>query len=299
MFNSIVAGIVLYNPENENYIDSIRVLIDIGIKVVIFDNSSEIEVRNVNLQKINSQFLNSASYLSDHRGNIGLAKAFNKLVKSTISDINLEGIFLFDQDSEVKKDTLNEVIKSYAFLKKQEFFGSISGTPIRESVKPYGVYKSHNQKYEKTGIISVARVPSSYSLIPLSTFQKIGYFNEAYFIDQIDIDFSLRSIKAGLNIYINKNATFIHNVGEGDINFFGIFLIPVCTPFRHYYQIRNQILCYKIHKSSILTLSKNIIRRIILIILISLIKGDIKNRFYYSSKGLYDGFNSIVGELKK
>ena len=122
MFNSIVAGIVLYNPENENHIDSIRVLVDQGIKVVIFDNSSEIEVRNVNLQKINSQFLNSVSYLSDHIGNIGLAKAFNKLVKSTISDINLEGIFLFDQDSEVKKDTLNEVIKSYAFLKKQEFF---------------------------------------------------------------------------------------------------------------------------------------------------------------------------------
>lgn len=289
--------IVLYNPENDMYIKSLKILNKLNIKLYVFDNSDKVHVRKKNKLNIEMNF-DKVTFYSENNGNVGISKAYNIVVSNILKKDDLNGLFLFDQDSQIEKKSLQRLIKNFKFLSDKEQFGSISGFPIRNSNEPYGLYKFGTQNYERTGIISVSRVPSSYSLIPITTFKRIGLFNENYFIDHIDIDFCLRCSINKLGVYVDKYAPFIHNVGEGDLNLFGLIKIPVCSPYRHYYQVRNQILCYKQYKTSLLKLILNLTRRFVLIFIISLFKFNFVHRIKFSILGVLDGLNNVKGKLK-
>ena len=291
-----VAGIVLYNPEDNQFIDSIQRLIELEVSVVVFDNSNSDPVRLRNEGNIKSNHFDDVTYLSSTRGNIGLAKAYNKIVLEIRSRICSKGLFLFDQDTFINKEAIDILIETFRFLEKKEDFASVSGFPVRENGVPYR-FHVFDKRQTKEDLIRVKQVPSSFSLINISSFDRIGLFNSDYFIDNIDIDYSIRCNKANLPVYIKKSAKFTHKVGIGDVVLFGKTWFPVADAYRHYYQTRNLILCSKYNKLSFISTLYITTERLIIILVIGIYTKEFKNRITYAIKGVLDGIKGVSGKL--
>lgn len=291
------AGIVLYNPENEIFIKSIDILLKLNIKVIVYDNSTIEKCIDNNQMILNNLFGTKILLLKSSSGNVGLGKSFNDIVKKAMGLNNCKGIYLFDQDSEVNEQALNQLNTSFNDLSIKNHLGIIAAYAVRQKGNPYRLRTRKLNLVEKKNIVNVNQVPSSFSLIPVSTFEKIGLFNEDFFIDHIDMDFSMRCWENNLPVYVNKNAKFIHNVGLGDVIIFGYHLFPISHEYRHYYQVRNHILSLKINKKPYIVIIKEVLIRIIIVFIISMYKGSFFKRFKYLFKGIYHGFNGISGKL--
>lgn len=291
------AGIILYNPQNELFVDSVKLLVDFGIRVIIYDNST-IDAFIINNEKrISETFGEEVVLLKSKSGNVGLGLPFNEIVKKVLATHNCKGIFFFDQDSEVNYKALISLTSSYHEIEKTENFGIIAGCPIRRNGNPYRLRKQNGLFSSKSNLIPVDQVPSSFSLIPISTFNKIGFFYEDFFIDHIDMDFSMRCWDNNLAIYVDKNAKFIHEVGVGDVIFLKKRLFPISDPYRHYYQVRNLILSLKRNNKKGWFFFKEVLIRIVVVFIISIYAGNFFERLKYLIKGMRDGFKGVSGKL--
>jgi len=291
------AGIILYNPQNELFVESVKLLVDFGITVIIYDNSTIDSFIINNEKRINETFGEKVVLLKSKSGNAGLGLPFNEIVKKAIATHNCKGIFFFDQDSEVNHKALISLTSSFHEIEKRQNFGIIAGCPIRRNGNPYRLRKRNGLFSSKSNLIPVDQVPSSFSLIPISTFNKIGFFHEDFFIDHIDMDFSMRCWDNNLAIYVDKNAKFIHEVGVGDVIFLKKRLFPISDAYRHYYQIRNLILSLKRNNKKGWFFLKEILIRIVVVFVISIYAGNFFERLKYLIKGMRDGFKGVSGKL--
>lgn len=292
------AGIVLYNPDDLGFIESIKILLELRIDVIIYDNSSSNEHYENNTKKITSEFGDSVTVLNSLVGNIGLAAAFNCIVTHIMKINTYKGIFIFDQDTNLNLIALTKLISAFNDLQKDsKKLGIIAGYPFRKENMPYRIKPLQRYPGEWPSIVNVKNVSSSFSLIPTKTFSKIGIFNETFFIDHIDMDFSMRCWKAGLPVCVQTEAKFIHNIGVGDVVVFNKFLFPIAHSYRHYYQVRNMIISYRENQESMFVILKEILLRTVVVSVISINSGDARSRFKYLFKGIKDGFKGVSGKL--
>jgi len=296
MLNNYASGIVLYNPEDDQYIESIKILTLLGVTVFVFDNSELEKTRIENENKLKKFSSLKVIVILSLKENIGLAAAFNNIVKKTLENESFKGLFLFDQDSTVNATAIKKLCNSFEKLEAKGDFGSVSGMPVRDNGIPYRL-RPVDKSMKNNQMLLVKRAASSFSLINVDAFRKIGMFNEKYFIDYIDIDFTTRCRKANLPIYVDRKAVFTHNVGVGDVKILGKTLFPIANEYRHYYQTRNLILWSKFNKLNHLSTLKAIIQRLIVILIISIYAGGFKNRMFYAFKGCSHGFKGVVGKL--
>jgi len=299
MLKHFCAGIVLFNPDDETFIISIQELIGLGIGVYVFDNSTDEQLIQKNKRKIELKFGNNVVFFSKQAGNVGLSLAFNLIVKAVLKEDIYKGIFLFDQDTFINKDALVYLMNSFNNLQKENVnFGILAGYPIRKDGIPYRIKPVSKANVLTPDLVAVSEASSSYSLFQLSTFEKIGFFDERFFIDHIDMDFSTRCLQNNLPIYINTKAKFTHNIGVGDVKLFGYHLFPFADDYRHYYQVRNMILSGKKNKISVINISLSITIRVLVVTVIALTKGKAISRFRYLYHGIIDGFKNIGGICK-
>ena len=288
------ALIVLYNPEDKSYIKNIQSLLQVNIKVIIYDNSTSLEIIEDNQQNI-AKIEGDTYFYHNNANNLGLSYAFNDAINKLDFLKNQDGIFIFDQDSIITIESISFLINSFKKLINETNFGILAGYPLRKNGEPYRVRKLDMKC--PNHLMQVYQIPSSYSLIPMKTFRTIGNFEKDFFIDQIDNNYSLRCVKNNLNIYIDTRAKFIHDIGLGDVMFFNKFLFPYSTPDRHYYQTRNLILSYKRYKIGNIKLAKKLVTRCVIIGYIGIAKGNLFNRLYYMFRGIKDGLSNKGGKL--
>lgn len=93
-------------------------------------------------------------------------------------------------------------------------------------------------------VVPVDYLISSGCLIPIAALDQVGMMREDLFIDYVDIEWGLRAGREGLQCYGVFAAAMHHNLGETPRQFLGRSL-PVHTPQRHYYHVRNAILLYR------------------------------------------------------
>ena len=74
----------------------------------------------------------------------------------------------------------------------------------------------------------------------VSLFDEIGLYDEGFFIDCIDFDFSLRLRRAGYSLYRVPDAVMRHQLGEA-VNVPGLLrgYYALHSPTRRYYMYRN------------------------------------------------------------
>lgn len=93
-------------------------------------------------------------------------------------------------------------------------------------------------------VVPVDYLIASGCLIPVAALDAAGTMREDLFIDYVDIEWGLRAKAAGLQSYGACNAAMSHSLGDTPVRFGGR-AIPVHSPLRHYYHVRNAVLLYR------------------------------------------------------
>ena len=235
------AIVVLFHPNIDIMIASIKSLIDQVDEICIIDNTPN--------QDIGEKFslLTNVKYIPLST-NQGIAAAQNIGIQY-LQKKKVDFVLFCDQDSEASNNIVLNLLKDYAQLKQNGYnIGLIGPLPInKKTLKPYGnknkylreIFIADDTYIESESIIS------SFSLIPISLFNEIGLYRELLFIDFVENEwcFRLREQKH-LSSYISKRLTIKHELGQSK-RFLGL-TISISTPFRIYYQVRNYIWLHRL-----------------------------------------------------
>ena len=146
-------------------------------------------------------------------------KSMNEGFKYAIKNLKPDYILTLNDDLELDKNYLKEMINGINKVKKNSIIGSLSLTiekPPRVTFsgvnkinkyigKSYTYYKFLEEvdPKELKGIHKSLLLPGRGMLIPASILKQLNYFDEKFPRYHSDGDFCLRAIKAGFDIYIN------------------------------------------------------------------------------------------------
>lgn len=230
MFNKVAAVVILYHFDNLN-IEFIREYANQVRKVYCYDNT---EIKNEYLVSQLREIVN-VEYCGEI--NKGLAAGFNWAAKQAVKE-GVRWLITFDQDSQVTKDMIPEMIQFAGKYKGIENVGIISPL-INDKKLKFGIPAAEYSFYD--------RVIQSGAMHNLELFEKIGGYDENLFIDQVDFEFCLRLLKNGYKIIKLTKAVLLHNADDGNayIEYRKGKKITVnkYSASRYYYIIRNNLYC--------------------------------------------------------
>lgn len=231
--------VVLFNPNIIELKKTFNKLKGENIYTIYIDNNSSNKEEFVNLG-LNIIFLEK---------NLGIATAHNYGLKRAISE-NFDFAVLLDQDSDISENFFKKIIDSFFSIEgnldnKIIALGPLHFDPNRECY--YDVRLSDlsivNPVSLNERFIKVQYIISSGSLIKLKNLSEIGFMKDEYFIDYVDVEWGFRACKNGFSIYIDKNLSINHSIGEEFIVNGKIKRIH--SPTRRYYMVRNSICLFK------------------------------------------------------
>lgn len=242
-----IAGVViLYHPDIKQVSDNINTYVS-GLKqLYIYDNS---ETQNPSIesalnslhQNIKYQFFNS---------NEGIAKPLNQAV-AVATQNKYDYLLTMDQDSSFKPDDFEK----YKSLIQKSDYNNVAQFGV--NCQPL-ITKSSDQPEEVLTLIT------SGSILNLGLFNKIGSFNEPFFIDFVDAEFSYRIVQLG---YINlRFSNILLNHALGDL-VFGRSPVTlkkssriIHAPIRSFYITRNGLTLLFKYKGLSPVMKKDVIR---------------------------------------
>lgn len=286
------AIIVTYEPDVRNLGRICNSISNQGFAIVIVDNSEKNHLTQ-------SHFYTPIEIINNHT-NLGIAKAQNLGVKYAESK-QAEILVFFDQDSMVPCDLLLRLESALCTLNNSVV------CPMSVDEKTNDEYPSHRitkfgymkDVYAKNSeqLVNVDIVISSGTMTTMETFKKIGYFDEDFFIDFVDIEWCLRGKKCNVNFYIVPNTWMQHIIGDNNIKI-GTMTIVRHSPIRTYYKVRNCILLFRknIHPLFVL---RQIIPAIIHNLVLCFSVESKKDYFFYYFIGIIHGILGKRGKYTK
>lgn len=224
----ICAVVVVYFPDIGTLIDNIKAYSLYIDYLIIWENTP------INYRKNYSKYFDTLGVqyeILSTNNNEGISIALNKAI-IVAKNNGYTHILTMDQDSKWQNflDYKNQIIKE-----ENDLIGLYA---------PLVFDKVRNQ----IGFNSSDYAITSGMIIPLRVFDKVGFFEEKYFIDAIDTEFSLRVRSHGLKIKIIDNAVLEQNFGEmKQIKFLNSYHANY-SAFRLYHIIRNHIWMWKKYK---------------------------------------------------
>lgn len=270
----ILCGIVLYNPNIDELISNLRVIEKQVDKILLVNNDKT----NLKIEKISNQISNLE--IMNLNENKGIAYALNVILNYSI-DRKYDFTLTLDQDSQCHKNMIQ------TYIENLEDNVALYTPQIVDLNK-----NDYNDKLENKYINMC---------ITSGCFMNIGYvkncrgFDNDFFIDFVDFDFSLNVIEKGYKIKFIPKAILYHHLGNAKkIKVLSKILKKDIYTFNHnsfrtFYYNRNAILLIKKHPN--MPLKKQHI--------LSLIKWDVLKILFEDNKisklksvvkGLYKGF---------
>lgn len=294
MVNSGTCSIIVsYNPEIENLTllaHALRMQCDF---VVIIDNNSH--NKNAILNITTSLDRCQCIFLDQ---NTGIAHAQNVGIERALAE-SYSYIAFFDQDSTIDNDYIN---------KQLQVFSAVKGQHVKlAAIGPAFVDKKHGFHYKIVNIdrhgwrtkidtqhmkqpFAASLIISSGSLVSTEALRAIGPMDERFFIDYVDTEWCLRAHAKGYVIYVNPQVQMLHAIGDNSLKLLK-WRVPVHSPFRRYYRIRNAFFLLKMpHVPALLAMREiafNLVHQLVLILC-----GQNKMAYVRSLwRGLRDGLN--------
>ena len=292
---TICAVIVSYHPAEE-IIENVKCLVDQVDEVVIIDNGSSLETKELFI-KFESYNKVNVIYLKE---NLGIATALNIGVKKAQSNGH-QWVATFDQDSHATSGMIETMLKSYEIYPQKEKVISLSP---RYKDKNTGLIRSSQlivPPLETLPYTQALEVITSGNLLKLTIFDSVGYFNEALFIDYVDIEFCLRCNIQGYKILEVKDAILIHSIGFPTHHklLWKTLTASHHSALRRYYFARNAIYTYKkfAFKRPVWVI-KNATILVKMMVLIVLFELDRNNKLAAIFRGIVDGLFGRMGKCK-
>jgi len=246
----IAAVIVLYYPDNlfvKKVIESIQSSTSI---IILIDNTPESDAPSDHqVSGIDANII-----VVSNKKNLGVAAAQNQGLK-VAKEQGCDYLLILDQDTLPSKNLLSEQLAALASINDIQ----------RENIAAIAPC-FHDERYDYSGtfIVLDKLVPrklkcnqsdavhfvdyaiSSGLLIRISLIENIGLMNEDLFIDYVDIEWCLRARSKGYYILAAFSARIRHELGDTIRTFCGGRIkVPLRSPVRTYYMVRNAIILYK------------------------------------------------------
>ncbi|MCH3909283.1 MAG: hypothetical protein LKE31_02780 [Bacilli bacterium] len=223
------ASIITFNPDIDILLLSLSKLQEEVSLVLIIDNASD------NLNSFSGLVKRYSSVvIVEHKTNEGIGKRLNEAVDFAISK-NKRWLLLLDQDSVICQDYVHkcQLGVSAATVSSDEIAILSPTIALRNAIeKKAAICQDH---FVKSCI-------TSGSLLNINVCKQIGDFNNDFFIDCIDEEYSIRVLNHGKKILCVPSAVLSHDLGSVHIvRIFGynLFLYPDKPLQRQYYMARN------------------------------------------------------------
>ena len=274
-----LAGMVtLYNPTDEDFKNIDSYIKDVDVLYVI-DNTEgkDNKDRLPKNKKIKYFFKNE---------NVGVATALNEAAKMAIKD-GYKYLLTNDQDTFFKKDVvkkMKEVIE-------------------KEDMKDVGIVVPwHNTKLKMKKVTEGYDYPettmTSGNILMLDVWKKVGGFIDWFFIDGIDIEYSLKIREQGYKILRINSLEIDHNLGNIEYKtFLGTkHTISNHNYLRRYYIMRNNHYIFDMHKEFAPHICWNLISQKPFFIEVILFEKDKIRKIIAMLRGLRDYKKGIKGK---
>jgi rhamnosyltransferase len=230
----ISAVLVAYHPE-VTLLDNLRRLSGQITDIIIVDNGSGGE---------SAKTVDVAGSLPGVRlirngSNLGIATALNIGIRCALQS-GCQWIATFDQDSTIPEHFFEELFDTYNACPMPEKIGMI--VPGQYSAQAMSAPKpAHSGKPQFSFVMATM---SSGSLIKSSVFERTGFYDDALFIDYVDVDFCLRLQKNGFKILSATSVVLNHELGAEQTRRFPGFQLSfrVHSAWRYYYILRNRVI---------------------------------------------------------
>ncbi|MFT3903302.1 MAG: glycosyltransferase [Niabella sp.] len=230
----IFGVVILFNPPG-NVRQNISSYLPFVDKLLVMDNSEP-------SAKVGIDELGDKVVLIADGVNKGIAARLNEAVRYALSE-GASWLLTMDQDSFFDERNL---------LLYQEYFQQYEH---KNNVAVFGV--AFEQTPEKTGneTVEAYTIITSGSLVNLDIYKHIGGFDEALFIDDVDIEYCIRANLDGYKTLKFKNVYLHHSLGEvlQHRSLKSLKKTPrvLHSPIRIYYMLRNHLYVNKKYKSEL------------------------------------------------
>jgi len=216
-----MAVVVSYNGREATRRTILALLGQVG-HIHVVDNGSEAD----SLEILDSLARENEITIERLGKNCGVGHALN-LGVAHAKKIGCSWLLTMDQDSTVD----NGLVKAYQ-----------SADLLDHRVASLSPRISKKRSYADPECFDIDSAITSGNLVRVGVFEKIGLYDEGFFIDCIDFDFSLRLRRAGYRLLLVQNAKMQHQLGEPT------YLPTYLTKFyarhssvRRYYMTRNYL----------------------------------------------------------
>lgn len=299
-FDKVCGIIVTYNPDESN-LEVIRNDCLALYHIIIFDNSTEnnhwdrIDRTIREIQALDNG--NRKITLIRQGQNIGLSQSYNQSIRLA-ERIGFKFVLILDQDSLITRDAIKILIRDHdMLLNKGVNVGAIATHNMQNYFTPLsflfngkfrwnGFYYSNNIQ-EKRNLIN------SGMLISVQNFNLVNGYDESFFVDNSDLEFTLRIRINNLRLFESNDAKVMVNYKEETYNYV-VASISFRKPEREYF-IKDLIRClplaYKISKIDMF---------LVLLLIVSkplgtlLFKDNKRERFAFILSGIKDGMHCLI-----
>ncbi len=244
--DAVHAVIVTYQPDLaalSAQLDRLRPQVG---AIVIVDNASE-EATRVPL-RVAARAL--PAQLIENPSNRGVAAALNQGIAAAHL-LGAGAVLLMDQDSLPAADMVPRLLEGLRGLREEGAQVAAVG-PVAEDLRngqaaPFvrvGLPLNHKIVAVAGERVRCDFLITSGCLIPMPVLDAVGAMDEALFIDNVDLDWSFRAMRAGYTLHGIGDARMGHSIGDAlrALPFGASF---VHSPRRLYYMMRNRILLYR------------------------------------------------------
>ena len=282
MIDKCCAVVVSYNP-TQQIIENVKALIPQVAEILIVDNGSDAGSLRI-LEELSKE---SAVTVEHNRSNLGIATALNQGVKYA-SERGYEWLATFDQDSLAPVNYLQTMFDAYNSCEDHKLVAIIAPRyQTNTGVISFSKEEDRGQNFSK-----IKTTMTSGNLVKIDTFEKVGLFENSFFIDYVDHEFCLRVRSKGLLIIESHKSLLVHSLGNSTIhNFMGMNIITTGhSAIRRYYKYRNLIRTFKkYYWFEPLLLIKDLISLVLEPAKILLFEKEKLLKLKYIGKGILDG----------
>lgn len=296
--NNIYCVVVTFNPDIDEFLKFVAIISKQVNKLIIVDNNSE------NKKHLESKLKKEPEiFFISNNENYGIAKAQNQGINIATAE-NATHVIFFDQDSKISKSFIKILIDEERKILENGIKLAAIGPQIIDETSgnsiPFINYKNgfkkriflhgDNQNQECFSLLS------SGTLININALKDVGFYNEDLFIEYVDVEWGARAKSKGYSLYGTSQTKIIHNLGESRIHIFSI-TVPLHSPLRHYYTMRNGIFMQKQSYVPFYWKLNDAVRLLRSFILFSLINPPRILQIQMMLKGVIDGFTGKMGKF--
>ena len=243
-----LCGVVVTFFPDETVVENLRAMVSECGRVVVVDNGSPEET-------VRQMAAVPGLELLPLGENLGVATALNRgLAWATANGCRWS--VTFDQDSRPQPGMVAALWATHSAIPR----AAVIGPRIHEAgsiaaryrwVRRHPRWPGLFQRVACTGcdLEEVTMLVTSGSMVELALWRELGGFDEALFIDYIDTDYCLRTIRAGRRVAVSAGAVLEHRLGDRESRqFLGREFRPTHhAAFRHYTIARNRVRVWRRH----------------------------------------------------